>query len=99
MTIKAFNKLSKAEKAKQLMSCCGSTTWVDLMMKQFPFSNEKALLDAAVDSWYNQCNATDWLESFTHHPKIGDVKSLTKKFAGKSRLRLQPQQKKQLKHC
>ena len=83
MTIKAFNKLSKAEKAKQLMSCCGSSTWCDLMLKQFPFANEKELIDAATDVWYNQCTSLDWLESFTHHPKIGDVKSLTKKFAGK----------------
>lgn len=83
MTIKAFNKLSKTEKAKQLMTCCGSSTWVDRMLKQFPFSSEKQLVDGAVDIWYNQCNATDWMESFTHHPKIGDIKSLTKKFAGK----------------
>ena len=83
MTIKAFNKLSKAEKAKQLMSCCGSSTWVELILKQFPFAGEKELIDAANDIWYNQCNSIDWLESFTDHPKIGDVKSLTKKFAGR----------------
>ena len=83
MTIKAFNKLSKTEKAKQLMSCCGSSTWVALMMKRFPFSNQKDLTEAANNFWYNQCESIDWLESFTHHPKIGDVKSLTKKFAGK----------------
>ena len=83
MTIKAFNKLSKTEKEKQLKGCCSSSTWVTLMMKQFHFTNEKDLVDAVTDIWYNQCNATDWLESFMHHPKIGDVKSLTKKFAGK----------------
>ena len=83
MTIKAFNKINKTEKLKQLMSCCGSSTWADLMLKQFPFADEKDLVDAAIDTWYNQCNSMDWLESFTHHPKIGDVKSLTKKFAGK----------------
>ncbi len=83
MTIKAFNKLSKADKTKQLLSCCGSSTWVDLMLKQFPVAGEKDLVDAATDIWYNQCTSLDWLESFTHHPKIGDVKSLTKKFAGK----------------
>ncbi len=83
MTIKTFNKLNKAEKAKLLLSCCGSTVWVDLMLKQFPFTGEKAFIDGATDIWYNQCSSIDWLESFTHHPKIGDVKSLTKKFAGK----------------
>ena len=83
MTIKAFNKVNKTEKAKQLMSCCGSSVWVELMMKQFPFASESRLINVATDIWYNKCNSLDWLESFTHHPKIGDVKSLTKKFAGK----------------
>ena len=83
MTIKAFNKLPKAEKSKQLMSCCGSSTWVSLLMQQFPFANEKNMVDAAIDIWYNQCNSIDWLESFACHPKIGDIKSLSKKFAGR----------------
>jgi 5-hydroxyisourate hydrolase/2-oxo-4-hydroxy-4-carboxy-5-ureidoimidazoline decarboxylase len=83
MTIKAFNKLNKAERAKQLMSCCGSSTWVELMLKRSSFVSEKDLIEAATDAWYNKCSSMDWLESFTHHPKIGDVKSLTKKFAGK----------------
>ena len=83
MTIKAFNKLAKAEKAKQLQSCCGSSAWVELMMKQKSFATEKDLVSSAIDNWYNQCSSLDWLEAFTHHPKIGDIKSLTKKFAGK----------------
>ncbi len=83
MTIKAFNKINKAERLKQLMSCCGSSAWANLMLKQFPFARETDLVIAATDIWYNQCNSLDWLESFTHHPKIGDVKSLAKKFAGK----------------
>lgn len=82
MTIKAFNKLSKAEKTKLLMSCCGSSGWVALMLKQFPFASETVLIDTATELWYNQCNSIDWLEAFTQHPQIGDVKSLTKKFAG-----------------
>ena len=83
MTIKIFNKSNKEEKKKQLLSCCGSSSWVALMMEQFPFASEKDLVAAAVDVWYNQCSSSDWQESFTHHPKIGDIKSLTKKFAGK----------------
>lgn len=83
MTIKQFNKLNKTEKAKLLMSCCGSATWVELMMKKSTFKSEADLADTAVETWYNQCSSVDWLESFSQHPKIGDVKSLTKKFAGK----------------
>lgn len=97
MTIKAFNKLSKVEKAKQFISCCGSSFWVDSLMKQFPFVNEKGLVDAALELWYNQCSPTDWLESFTHHPKIGDVKSLTKKFAGKEQAAVATATKKTIK--
>lgn len=83
MTIKAFNKLNKTEKAKLLLSICSSSSWVNLMMKQFSFGNEKDLIAAATDIWYNLCNSIDWLESFAYHPKIGDVKNLTKKYAGK----------------
>lgn len=83
MKISAFNKLSKAAKAKLLMSCCGSSNWVELLLNQPGFKNAAQLVDIAVDAWYNQCSSVDWLEAFMHHPKIGDVKSLTKKFAGK----------------
>jgi 5-hydroxyisourate hydrolase/2-oxo-4-hydroxy-4-carboxy-5-ureidoimidazoline decarboxylase len=52
-------------------------------MQHFPFSSEKQLVNLSGNIWYEQCYEVDWRESFTHHPKIGDVKSLTEKFAGK----------------
>ena len=30
---------------------------------------------------WNACNESDWLEAFSHHPKIGDVSTLREKFA------------------
>jgi 5-hydroxyisourate hydrolase / 2-oxo-4-hydroxy-4-carboxy-5-ureidoimidazoline decarboxylase len=83
MTIKEFNKLNKNNKIKWLMTCCWCINWTELMLKEFPFTSEADLVDTATDIWYNQCNSIDWLESFAHHPKIGDIKSLTEKFAGK----------------
>ncbi|WP_298225004.1 2-oxo-4-hydroxy-4-carboxy-5-ureidoimidazoline decarboxylase [Flavobacterium sp.] len=83
MTLAAFNTLDKETARQHLFACCGSTKWADAMLSLFPFTNEKQLVDEATRIWYEQCNETDWLESFTHHPKIGDVKSLTEKFAGK----------------
>jgi 5-hydroxyisourate hydrolase / 2-oxo-4-hydroxy-4-carboxy-5-ureidoimidazoline decarboxylase len=83
MTIKEFNKLNKSNKIKWLMSCCWCINWTELMLKKFPFASEADLVDTATDIWYNQCSSSDWLESFAHHPKIGDIKSLTQKFAGK----------------
>ncbi|CAN5892050.1 2-oxo-4-hydroxy-4-carboxy-5-ureidoimidazoline decarboxylase [soil metagenome] len=83
MTITGFNKLTVNEATEYLFACCGSANWSSLVMKHFPFKDEDTLVSVATDVWYNECNETDWLEAFTHHPKIGDVKSLTEKFAGK----------------
>ena len=83
MTFIEFNKLDKAEAGKLLSTCCGSAKWSSLLMLGFPFANENELLSKAENAWYDQCNETDWLEAFTHHPKIGDVKRLAEKFAGK----------------
>ncbi len=83
MTLAEYNALEKEVAAKHLMDCCGSTQWVSKMMQHFPFSSEKQLVDLSSAVWYEQCHEADWRESFTHHPKIGDVKSLTEKFAGK----------------
>lgn len=83
MNLKDFNNLLKEKAAQHLFSCCGSKHWVEKMMFKFPFNNEQKLIEAATNIWYNQCNETDWRESFTHHPKIGDVSSLKEKFAGK----------------
>jgi len=83
MTLSDFNILEKDIAAKHLLECCGSNRWVAQMMDYFPFATEKDLVDHATKFWYDQCSESDWRESFTHHPKIGDVNSLTEKFAGK----------------
>ena len=83
MTLSDLNKMGKDEAVKLFASCCGSAKWSTSLMKKFPFNNEKALIAAAGDMWYSECAEKDWLEAFTHHPKIGDVKSLSEKFAGK----------------
>ncbi len=83
MTFSEFNKLGKEEAGRLLATCCGSAKWLSLLMQGFPFANENELVSKAEVAWYDQCNEADWLEAFTHHPKIGDVKSLAEKFAGK----------------
>ena len=83
MTLQEFNTLDKPTVRQHLFDCCGSTRWADGMMAHFPFASEKQLVDWSSQIWYDECYEADWRESFTHHPKIGDVKSLTEKFAGK----------------
>ncbi len=83
MNINDINKLDKAKAEALLFSCCGSANWASLLMEQFPFSDETDLVAKAERVWYDKCQEADWLEAFTHHPRIGDIKSLTEKFAGK----------------
>lgn len=80
MTLDAFNHLPAEERRTLLFNCCGSTAWVGRMMEHFPFITTDALLEVASREW-QQCGADDWMEAFGHHPKIGDIASLEKKFA------------------
>ena len=86
MTLNEFNHLPKEEAASQLATCCGSSKWQGELMRSFPFTDEQTLQGKAVSNWYDICSEADWLEAFTHHPKIGDVKSLTEKFASTQHL-------------
>lgn len=81
MTLQELNTLTLDEAAKQLETCCGSTTWNRELMKHFPFTDNRVLFSNATNVWYNLCNEADWLEAFSHHPKIGDIKNLSDKFA------------------
>ena len=41
------------------------------MADRRPFRSREALLNAASEEW-NKCGEHDWLEAFSHHPRIGD---------------------------
>jgi 2-oxo-4-hydroxy-4-carboxy-5-ureidoimidazoline decarboxylase len=80
VTLHEFNILSKQQLIEELTKCCGSSTWVNNMLPFIPADDMVELLEDAEEQWY-KCSETDWKEAFTHHPKIGDIESLTKKFA------------------
>lgn len=80
MTLHELNILSQPQLKEELLKCCGSSSWVKMMMAYFPADDLVELLEDAEEMWY-ACSKEDWKEAFTHHPKIGDVESLTKKFA------------------
>ena len=50
------------------------------MVARRPFGNQPALLAAARDEWL-ALPEPDWLEAFSHHPKIGDAVALRARFA------------------
>ena len=68
------------EEAREILSrACGSSRWVDRMMARRPFGRDAKLLSAARVEWFGLTEA-DWLEAFSHHPRIGDRASLEARF-------------------
>jgi 2-oxo-4-hydroxy-4-carboxy-5-ureidoimidazoline decarboxylase len=49
------------------------------MMARRPFGSAEALQSLARSEWFS-LGEDDWLEAFSHHPKIGDRASLEKRF-------------------
>lgn len=84
MTLDALNLLSSKELQKELSKCCGSSLWVKMMSDQTPYASKESLIMLADQFWYRFCTKADWLEAFQHHPEIGDISSLQKKFASTS---------------
>ena len=81
MTLDDFNMLSSSDAELALSQCCGATRWHRHMRDRMPYQGLQELQSAAISTWYDQCSKADWLEAFTHHPKIGDLDNLKKKFA------------------
>ncbi|HAN65306.1 MAG TPA: OHCU decarboxylase, partial [Chitinophagaceae bacterium] len=86
MTLHDLHTLSPGEAASLLSGACGSSTWLNRLMEYFPFTSLQEMLRASEKIWYQDCGEPDWLEAFSHHPKIGDIKSLSEKFASTSHL-------------
>lgn len=61
--------------------CCGSTRWVEAMVSARPFHGWTHLFGQADHHWWH-LGEGDWLQAFTHHPRIGaDKDALRAKFA------------------
>jgi len=80
MTIEELNKLSKEKAFEELFKCCGCTPWAQNLTDFRPFKSKEELLKVSDMNWIT-CEIEEGMEAFSHHPKIGDLKSLEKKFA------------------
>lgn len=75
-----FNELSKEEAVKAFYLCCSSTVWANNMASCLPFKSDEDLI-AQADRLWNACKLADFMEAFSHHPRIGgDIESLRKKY-------------------
>ncbi len=78
MKLEEFNLQSPLKARNDLLKCCGSITWVDKLIIHFPFSSVESLKSISDKCWYS-CTKNDYLEAFSHHPKIGDQSMSDKK--------------------
>ena len=85
VTLEKLNTLSERDAKTFFRLCCGSRHWINEMTKYRPFHSQDILFATAEDVWH-KLSFDDWKEAFTHHPRIGDIKELRKKFASTAHL-------------
>ena len=74
MTLAELNAMPRYRAEEELLKCCGSRAWARAMARRRPFANPDRLAKAADEIW-RSLHASDWLEAFSAHPKIGEKKS------------------------
>lgn len=74
ITIAEFDAMLDAEAAFKLAACCGSSAWVSRMLERRPFHSREHLFNEA-DVVAQTLGDSDWLEAFSHHPRIGQRRS------------------------
>lgn len=74
VTVAELDAMPAAEASALLLECCGASRWVSEMIKRRPFKNREALLSVAGEIWQS-LDTDDWLEAFSHHPRIGERSS------------------------
>lgn len=72
MTLEEFNKSGNTKAEENLFRCCGSMKWVKTLMEHFPFGSKADLRVSSDRIWFS-LGENDWLEAFSHHPKIGST--------------------------
>ena len=80
MELSLLNSLGESEAREHLSHCCGSQKWVEFMISARPFKSFEDLINKAEDQ-AKKLERADWLQAFSHHPQIGDIDALKKKFS------------------
>ncbi|MBN8597158.1 MAG: 2-oxo-4-hydroxy-4-carboxy-5-ureidoimidazoline decarboxylase [Planctomycetes bacterium] len=75
-----LNEMSESEARQKLLAVCGSERWVNRMIARRPFASVDAVYSAADEEWFG-LEKQDWLEAFSHHPRIGERNLAQPKFA------------------
>jgi 2-oxo-4-hydroxy-4-carboxy-5-ureidoimidazoline decarboxylase len=81
-----LNAKAEADARAALLRCCGSRRWVERMLAARPFPDTARVYATAEQVW-SALDREDYLEAFSHHPKIGaDPAELSRTFQATSDL-------------
>jgi len=69
-----WNQLPFTDAVGEVIPCCGSKSWAQLLAGRRPITSESSLLAASDDIW-RSLDPSDWLEAFHAHPRIGESSS------------------------
>ncbi len=78
--ITRLNAFPPAEAIAALLACCGSQRWAEQLASVRPFPSAAALHETSDRIWFS-LSREDWLEAFSHHPRIGERNLTHPKFA------------------
>jgi 2-oxo-4-hydroxy-4-carboxy-5-ureidoimidazoline decarboxylase len=79
VTLGQLNALPPAEARAAFERCCGSPAWISRMIEGRPYASAAALAEAGEQAW-GALRREQWIEAFAHHPRIGDVEALRRRF-------------------
>jgi len=80
MSLTKLNALTTQQAKQQLEHCCTAPRWIEGMLATMPFKSNEHLFESAQNIW-EQLAESDYLAAFEGHPQIGDLSTLSKKYA------------------
>lgn len=83
MTLEEFNRLPTTKAFERLFACCHCRRWAQDMIKSRPYKNVNQIFEYADDYWRTATEA-EILEAFSGHARIGDVRLLRSRYAGRA---------------
>ena len=78
--LKGLDALPEPAALAAFLRCCGSRRWAEAMVRGRPYGDE-GTLRAAAEQAFAPLAREDWLEAFSHHPRIGARGALAARFA------------------
>ncbi len=80
MTIEYFDALPFPDALAEMQRCCGVPKWANHMADMRPYADAESVYQES-EIAFDELSREDWLQAFSHHPRIGDVDALRAKFA------------------